>query len=176
VDSLQSQIGTINIALRKHDDQLIEHERLITKSRQGLEQLEQKVSAFERAPSVNESQTPARPTEIVSPSTLPGVTAGSSHQKFHINEFSDQEKKILAVFFHNKDMRLSYADLAQALHKSPHTVKNQMNRMRVKADLFEKTTGDQSRNRFKLKDSLRIEKFLNVGRPSDHSTSTITGA
>ena len=59
-------------------------------------------------------------------------------------------------------MRLSYADVARALNKSPYTIKNQMNRMRLKADLFDRTIGDQSRNRFKLKDGVRIEKYLNL--------------
>jgi IS30 family transposase len=59
-------------------------------------------------------------------------------------------------------MALSYTDIARALNKSPYTVKNQMRQMRLKADLFDRTVGDQSRNRFKLKDGLRIEKYLNV--------------
>jgi hypothetical protein len=48
------------------------------------------------------------------------------------------------------------------LSRSPYTIKNQIRQIRLKADLFDRTVGDQSRNRFKLKDGLRIEKYLNV--------------
>ncbi len=68
----------------------------------------------------------------------------------------------MAVFFQNQGMALSYVDVARALNRSPYTVKNQIRQMRLKADLFDRTVGDESRNRFKLKDGLRIEKYLNV--------------
>ncbi|MFC1794065.1 helix-turn-helix transcriptional regulator [Planctomycetota bacterium] len=83
--------------------------------------------------------------------------------KFDINHFSEQQKKILAVFFQNQDMSLSYVDIGRILNKSPHTIKNQMREIRLKADLFDRTFGEQSRHRFKLKKDLRIEKYLNVG-------------
>jgi hypothetical protein len=59
-------------------------------------------------------------------------------------------------------MSLSYVDVARSLNKSPYTVKNQIRQMRLKADLFDKMIGDGGANRFKLKDGLRIEKYLNV--------------
>lgn len=68
----------------------------------------------------------------------------------------------MAVFFQNQGMALSYVDIARALSRSPYTIKNQIRQIRLKADLFDRTVGDQSRNRFKLKDGLRIEKYLNV--------------
>ena len=45
------------------------------------------------------------------------------------------------------------------------TVKNQMNQIRHKADLFDCAVGPQSRNLFRLKDDLKVEKLLKVGRP-----------
>lgn len=163
VENIQAQVGTINIALKKHDDEIAEHGRLISENSQGLEKLEQKVSSAQITPPVRDNIHTVRPVQIINPSTAAKPPDSSSDQKFDINRFSEQEKRILAVFFQNRQMRLSYADIGRALNKSPHTIKNQMNRMRLKADLFEKTIGDQSRNRFKLKDDLRIEKYLNVG-------------
>ncbi len=97
------------------------------------------------------------PLIVTKPSTI------DSTNKFDINRFSEQEKRILAVFFQNQQMALSYVDIARTLNKSPHTVKNQMRQMRLKADLFDRTVDNDSRNRFKLKDGLRVEKYLNVG-------------
>jgi hypothetical protein len=37
----------------------------------------------------------------------------------------------------------------------------------MKADLFTKNIDADNRNRFKLRDGLKIEKYLNVNRPSD---------
>jgi hypothetical protein len=162
-ESLQTQIGIIHIALKKHDDELSEHTRLISEHVRGLEKLEQMVSTAGITRPVKESIPATRPVQIVNPSTVPEPAATPSDRKFDINRFSEQEKRILAVFFHNKGMRLSYIDLGRTLNKSPHTIKNQMNHMRLKADLFDRTTGNQSRNRFKLKDDIRIEKYLNVG-------------
>jgi len=66
------------------------------------------------------------------------------------------------VFFQNKDMALSYADVAKYLGKSPNTIKNQMRQVSMKADPFNYTVGDESRKRFKLKDGLKIEKYLGI--------------
>ncbi len=164
MENMQAQIATINIALKKHDDEISEHTRLIREHAKGLERLEQRVSTVPLSPPlVREVPSATRPVQIINPSTVPEPAVVSSDRKFDINRFSEQEKRILAVFFHNKGMRLSYDDLARTLNKSPHTIKNQMNRMRLKADLFDKTIGDQSRNRFRLKEDVRIEKYLNVG-------------
>ena len=59
-------------------------------------------------------------------------------------------------------MAFSYIDIAKALGKSANTVKNQMHQLCMKADLFDKTIDNQSRNRFRLKDGLKIEQYLNV--------------
>jgi len=162
IEGVKNQVAIINIALKKHDDQLAEHTRIIGEHSKVLENLEEKVSAAEIAPPAREKVPIVRPVEVINPSTSPGRASIGFDQRFDINRFSQQEKRILAVFFQNKQMSLSYVDIGRALNKSPYTVKNQMNRMRLKADLFDRTIGDQSRNRFKLKEGLRIEKYLNV--------------
>ncbi|MFC1633954.1 helix-turn-helix transcriptional regulator [Planctomycetota bacterium] len=163
VESLQAQMNTANIALKKHDDDLSEHKRLISQHSNGLEKLEQKVGAAQIIPSVPETIPTFRPIELPTPSTTPVPATTDSTQKFDINHFSEQQKRILAIFFQNQGMALAYTDIAKILEKSPHTIKNQMREIRLKADLFERSIGEQSRHRFKLKKDLRVEKYLNVG-------------
>lgn len=162
MEGVKSQVAIINIALKKYDDQLAEHTRIIGEHSKSLEKPEQKIIAVEIAPLAREKLPIVRPVEVINPSTSPGRASIGFDQRFDINRFSEQEKRILAVFFQNKQMSLSYVDIGRALNKSPYTIKNQMNRMRLKTDLFDRTIGDQSRNRFKLKEGLRIEKYLNV--------------
>jgi hypothetical protein len=162
MEGVKSQVAIINIALKKYDDQLAEHTRIIGEHSKSLEKPEQKIIAVEIAPLAREKLPIVRPVEVINPSTSPGRAPIGFDQRFDINRFSEQEKRILAVFFQNKQMSLSYVDIGRALNKSPYTIKNQMNRMRLKTDLFDRTIGDQSRNRFKLKEGLRIEKYLNV--------------
>jgi len=163
VKSLQAQVNTVNIALKKHDDDLSEHRNLITEHSQGLEKLEQKVSDVQIVPPAQQTIPTVRPFEMPNPSTTSVPTTIEATGKFDINRFSEQQKRILAVFFQNQGMTLAYADIAKILEKSPHTIKNQMREIRLKADLFDRSIGEQSRHRFKLKNDLRIEKYLNVG-------------
>jgi len=109
------------------------------------------------------------------PESIPRLPAPparvSPAQQFDIERFTEQEKRVLAVFFQNKGIKMSYADVAKVLNKSAYTVKNQVNQIRQKADLFDCTIGNQSRNLFKLKDDLRIEKYLKVGQPGERPVS-----
>lgn len=162
IENLQGQLKTINIALNKHNDELLEHTKLISGHSKALEKLEQIVTKTPILPPAEEKTQANRPVAMINPPAMPNPPTDNLDRKFDINRFSEQEKRILAVFFQNKDMALSYIDIATALNKSPHTVKNQINRMRLKAELFDKTVDNDSRNRFKLKDGLRVEKYLNV--------------
>ena len=69
----------------------------------------------------------------------------------------------MQVFFQHPDMALSYRDIAHALAKSPNTIKNELRQLNMKADLFTKNVETDNRNRFKLRDGLKIEKYLNMG-------------
>lgn len=169
MENLQSQIGTVNIALKKHDDQLSEHDQLIRGNSKTLEQI---ANALEAPPLQRETNPTPQPVAIANLSTIPAPAQGDPGQKLDINRFSEQEKRILSVFFHNRGVALSYADVAQYLNKSHYTVKNQMAQIRQKADLFEKTVGRQCRNMFKLKDDLRVEKYLNLSQPIEPPVST----
>lgn len=164
IESLQVQIKTMHIALKKHDNELSEHTRLLAEHTKGLEKLEQIVTTVQIAPTIEEKTQSSRSVAMISPLTVTKPPTEASSNKFDINRFSEQEKRILAVFFQNQQMAISYVDIAKILNKSPHTVKNQMRQMRLKADLFERTVDNDSRNRFKLKDGLKIEKYLNVSQ------------
>lgn len=162
IDVLQAQTQTINATMEQHSKELSEHKGIIDQHSARLSSLEQ-ITGWQPANlRLTRDSQANRPDQAGNPAPV-GTTGNlQSPQKLDVNYFSEQEKRILAVFFQNQGMALSYVDVARALNKSPYTIKNQMNRMRLKADLFDRTIGDQSRNRFKLKDGLRIEKYLNV--------------
>lgn len=172
VERFQAQLNTVNIALSIHNNELAEHTRLIKEHTKGLESLEQKLNAVSiRSPPEAEPTPPISVIASYPPKAIKSTTP-ESPQKLDINRFSEQEKRILAVFFQNKGNRLSYEDVAKMLRKSAHTIKNQIRQIRQKADLFDRTIGNQNRNLFKLKDNLRIEKYLNVGQSIERPMST----
>jgi len=162
IDALQARTQTTNALLEQHSKELSEHKGIIEQHSVKLSTLEQAVNWQPSNRRLALNSQPNRPDQASNP--LPAATPGNLPlpQKLDVDCFSEQEKRILAVFFQNQGMTLSYIDIARALNKSPYTIKNQMRQMRLKADLFDRTVGDQSRNRFKLKDGLRIEKYLNV--------------
>ncbi len=166
---LLGRISTIDIAIKKHDDQLAEHAARLQEHGERLQTLEQRVTVT--------STQPLMPRQLMRQAAENGLCASfqagqaSPPQQFDIERFTEQEKRVLAVFFQNKGMRMSYADVAKVLNKSAYTVKNQVNQIRQKADLFDCTIGNQSRNLFKLKDDLRIEKYLKVGQPGERPVS-----
>ena len=169
LDQLLGRVGTIDLAVKKHDEQLLAHEACLQEHRQKLQTLEQKVTLPVVAPMTcrqagrhaaeNRPRLPAQPAQAGPP------------QQFDMERFTEQEKRVLAVFFQNKGMRMSYADVARVLNKSAYTIKNQMNQIRQKADLFDRTMGHQSRNLFALKGDLRVEKYLKVGQPVERPVS-----
>ena len=169
IDQLLGRVGTIDTAIKKHDDQLAEHAARLQEHGEELQTLEQKVT-------VTSSQS-LMPRQLMRQAVENGLCASfqagqaSPPQQFDIERFTEQEKRVLAVFFQNKGMRMSYADVAKILNKSAYTIKNQMNQIRQKADLFDCMIGSQSRNLFTLKGDLRIEKYLKVGQPGERPVS-----
>jgi len=154
VTTLDAQVGTIHLALGKHEDAIAQCKGLAEQHSRSLAQLEQLVGSG-----------PVRlPTPYISrPAGAPMVAPAA--RKLNVDQFSEQQKRLLAVFFQNRDRELSYADLGTILGKSAYTIKNQINQIKHKADLFDCVIGPQSRNFFRLKDDLRVEKHLKPGRP-----------
>jgi DNA-binding CsgD family transcriptional regulator len=116
---------------------------------------------------MNPPPSQTSPTQRPDWTTKPVQSNETNSSKFDIDRFSNQEKRILQVFFQNPEMPLSYRDVAHVLAKSPNTIKNELRQINTKADLFTKNVDADNRNRFKLRDGLKIEKYLNIDRPSD---------
>jgi hypothetical protein len=148
--------------LRFTDGELSEHRRLIDENCKQLHRLEVIVGAEKVEPLPRQATAAIYPVESISQSTMHMAANVQSAQKLDINRLSEQEKNILAVFFQNQGMALSYVDIGRALNKPPNTLKNQIRQIRPKADLFDRMVDTCGTNRFKLKDGLRIEKYLNV--------------
>jgi DNA-binding CsgD family transcriptional regulator len=143
----------INLLLCKHDQQIGENTFLIRKQKSGLEQLlEVRVTS---SPEVAFSP-PKRPNST----TIPDQSVDHETESFDISKFSTQERKILSVFFEHADMYLSYKDISRMLQKSPNTIKNQMHQIKIKANLFDRSVDSDQRSRFKLKKTIKIEKYL----------------
>jgi len=163
IRNIQAQLKTVNILLDRHNEELLEHKKLIGDQSGKLEKLEQIVTSTKTTAALIQNSPPPRPITMVNLPIKSQTPTEDSGQKLDIDRFSEQERRILSVFFQNPGMKLSYVDIASALNKSPCTIKNQMREIRLKADLFNRTRDNDSRNRFKLKDSLKIEKYLQTG-------------
>jgi hypothetical protein len=163
IEKLEAEKKTMHLLLHEHHDTLIAHTRLLENHTQTLDDLvDSPVFSRPKKPALEPQEavefvpkiTPQRPAVLPKP------------DKLQVNSLSRQEQKILTVFFQHPNMALSYADIGAFLKKSSNTIKNQMRQLGMKADLFSKTTDDENRNRFQLKDDLRIEKYLNMGKPT----------
>ena len=169
IDLLLSRIGVADVAIKNHEEVLAAHDMRLQEHGQKLQTLEQKVTTPLAQHGVS------RQAGRHGPESIPRLSAQPAHasppQQFDIERFTEQQKRVLAVFFQNKGIRMSYADVARVLNKSAYTVKNQMNQIRQKADLFDCTIGNQSRNLFALKADLRVEKYLKVGQPIERPVS-----
>jgi len=167
LNNLRAQLGTVNILLKKHDEEITENSLILEKHVSRIEKLEEIVAKQPTSPTIGGINLASRPTLTTELVSTPQSEAQFQSQKLDISRFSPQEKRILSVFFQNQDMALSYADIAQYLSKSPNTIKNQVRQINMKADLFNYKVDNESRKRYKLKDGLKIEKYLNINRPDD---------
>jgi DNA-binding NarL/FixJ family response regulator len=157
IDIIKTQLNTINMVLQKHDQDIGENTAIIREHCQKLKTLEQLLAT----PSViNQPAGQTKQLGRLVSSTKPIQSNRDNHGKFDIDKFSTQEKRILTVFFNHKDMALSYRDIASTLSKAPNTIKNQIHQILLKADIFEKCKDTSQVNRFRLKDGLKIEKYL----------------
>ena len=160
IKTLKTGIANINTELARHGEKISENTRLIHDHTSRLAKLEEIVTAAPAAlPTVPPQQD--RPTNrSLHPTNRLVATnpaANNSSEISDITNLSQQEKNILGIFLTHRDMALSYLDIAKSLDKSPHTIKNQIRQMNMKASLFEKTVDGKNKNRFKLKKHLKIE-------------------
>jgi hypothetical protein len=154
IHNLKNQFNTVNLALQKHEKEISENTVLLKEHSLKLKTLEDilvKPSINQPTPSTNLLERPV--------STIKPIQT-KVNNKFDIDRFSQQEKKILSVFFNHQDMALSYRDIASTLGKASNTIKNQIHQILLKADILEKSIDTGMVNRFRLKDGLKIEKYL----------------
>jgi hypothetical protein len=163
IAGIKGQVDSINSVLQKHQKDIDENSVILKEYGQKLKNLEDILTNQPMGLSLRQTSSTQRPDWTAKPVQPNGIHSC----KFDINKFSNQEKRILSVFFEHQDMALSYRDVGSMLGKSANTVKNQMHQILIKADLFERATDNDMRNRFRLKDGIKIEKYLNIDRPSD---------
>lgn len=162
VEKLEAEIKTIHLLLQNHDQSIIQHTQTLETHTQKLEELVDQAESNQPEIIVNNTNPGYKSPQI--PET--NIAPVEKSDKLNIDSLSGRERKILHVFFQHPDMALSYADIGSFLHKSPNTIKNQLRQLRLKADLFSQSTDADNRNRFRLKDQLRVENYLNLADSS----------
>lgn len=155
IEILSDRLNTVDTLLQRHDKAIKGQWKVINSHSTKLAKLEE----IAANPTIKPATEAANQFNRLIQATRQPF---NQQDKFDINQFSQQEKKILAVFFQNKDIALSYSDIAKTLGKSPNTIKNELRQITIKANLFDYTISDENRKRFKLKDNLRIENYLNI--------------
>jgi hypothetical protein len=170
VRKLDAQIETIHIALRRHEEALTQCQNLTDQQGKTLARLENLVDHLS-APVPVYADRSVRRTWTPSGPPVAAPVGPAPIRQLDVNQFSPEERRLLSVFFQNRGCEMSYADVAALLAKSAYTVKNQMNQIRQKADLFDCLIGRQSRHFFKLKDDLKVEKYLELSRPRERPVS-----
>jgi hypothetical protein len=168
IAGIQGQVDSINSILQNHQKDIDENSVLLKEHSQKLTNLEDILTNLPMSLPPSQTSSIQRPDWTAKPIQPNGIHSC----KFDINKFSNQEKRILSVFFEHQDMSLSYKDVGSMLGKSANTIKNQMHQILIKADLFERIVDNDMRNRFRLKDGIKIEKYLNIGRPSNQPVGT----
>ncbi len=157
LSGIKVQIDAINTVLDNHQKGIAENSLLLKEHSRKLSTLEELLSR----PQTSQPSAPTNPTIRPDWPVKPAQSGvNGNNNKLDIDKFSQQEKKILSVLFSHQDMALSYRDIAGALNKAPTTIKNQIHQILLKADIFEKVIDTGMVNRFRLKDGLKIEKYL----------------
>ncbi|MFC1794063.1 hypothetical protein ACFL3Q_10810 [Planctomycetota bacterium] len=82
IENLQYQLNTVNIALKKHDDELAEARQQVSQHSEQLEILEEKVHTSSIIPPIGNNTLAAQSIEIPNPSITPVQTTTDSTQKF----------------------------------------------------------------------------------------------
>lgn len=149
------------MAIKHLQEKTDSHDNFINTNREKLQTLEQRLTPNQSIylPRQTINQNKPNPAGLNTVFNRDNLTKTG---KMDVSHFTPQEKKLLSVFFDNRDMYLSYRDIGKTLGKSSHTVKNQLRQIRMKADLFEQSITDKTRKRFRLKDNLKVQNLLDV--------------
>jgi len=169
IDSLQREVKTIHIAVSSHQTLINRNYDIIKQHTGKLQSLEDKLTCQQNYDTnifdspIKQSTCRDRNLPIHNPPAIE-QTPKQQSGKLELSHFTPQEKKILSIFFNDRDMQLSYADIGRTMGKSPHTIKNHIRQMRMKADIFRQSITNEGRKRFQLKDGLEIQNYLNVNQ------------
>lgn len=168
IQKMDTQTAALQSRLQEHDRLLKEHGLLLESQIGRLTKLEEILmtpTITVTAPLPTPIPTPTTPTHRLSSR----LVEASSTAELDLGHFSPTEKNILGVLLAHRHMALSYQDIAKSLHKSPHTIKNQIHQIAIKADVLDKTTDAGNRNRFKLKKNLQLKTALTADESVDPS-------
>lgn len=165
IRKLRRDLTEANSKLDSNTQMIAENTRSIHSHTSRLDKLEEIVITAPKIlpdQSMREDYPTNRPNEPTNRLVATKLADADPAGKMDMSSLSGQEKRIMGVFLAHRDMALCYQDVAKYLGKSPHTIKNQMRQMNMKASLFEKSVDGKNMNRFKLKKHLRIETDLDM--------------
>ena len=160
MQQLQTQVDLMAKTAQQHEQLISRHDSCLKEHTHRLADLESRIKTEPVTPDSEISQSISRPIAPTDRLVPTHNESDRSSGELDLDHFSIQERKILQTFLTHKNMALSYLDIAKSLHKSPHTVKNQLRQISMKADLFDKFIDEDRKNRFKLKDKLKLKTSL----------------
>ena len=162
MQQLQAQVDLIADTAQQHEQLISQHDNCLQEHTQRFTDLESRINTEPVSPDMEISQPISRPTVTTDRSVSTNHSSTPNPDELDLDSFSGQERKILQTFLTHKNMALSYLDIAKSLHKSPHTVKNQLRQISMKADLFDKFIDEDRKNRFKLKEKLKLKASWDI--------------
>jgi len=166
MQSVQVEIKQLQTYFNRLYEQVDRHERQLGDFHAKVDSLEARLMATpspEALPAAKEIPLLSAINRPIPSGRRPITTtrpADETHPAIDLDCLTPQEKRILECFTAHRNMRLSYQDMAQALHKSPHTIKNQIRQLRMKMDCFESSMDEHNLKRFRLKPQLQLKKDL----------------
>ena len=149
-----ARINKIFNKLNTHSTTLYQLKKELEKLNQLMNELSSKAVREPILPAVGH-----RPVALMRPNSTTGRLNTPGYE-LPITNLSPKEKKIIGVLIGHKDMILSYEDIAKVLENSISTVKNQINQIKNKANLLIEIRDETGKKRYKLKDNIRLEKYI----------------
>ena len=131
VEAVRIELDRHSEHIEKHNKKLLEHDQRIEQNAQRINSLEEllKNSDSRRVEALEPTSRPTKPA--ISRLVATNRATGEASTQLDWDVFSRQERRILGVFLENRDLSLSYSDVAKSLAKSPYTIKNQMRQIFV---------------------------------------------
>ncbi len=165
IKNLENGLTEVQQQITQHTHLLNEHTSLFQQQNARLATLEERVTAPaavfpEGIPATNRPVPATNRLVATNPTNPPEIPSAPTSEILDLHQLTEQEKRILGVFLDHRSMALSYLDIAKSLHKSPHTIKNQLRQLTMKAPLFDIQVDGEHKNRFQLKKHLKLQADL----------------